>query len=74
LGFLIDNGLIQNINLDSFADRENIFDKLIITEAGKRYITLREKFASEAHALEGMAGGEPRPPEQTGVHSELTSH
>ena len=42
LGFLIDNGFIENINLDLFEGGQNILDKLTITEAGRLLIALRE--------------------------------
>jgi hypothetical protein len=42
MGFLVDNGFIENVNLDFFKEKENILDKLIITEAGKLLIGLRE--------------------------------
>jgi hypothetical protein len=42
LGFLIDNGFIENINLDLLEGGHNILDKLTITEAGRLLIALRE--------------------------------
>jgi hypothetical protein len=42
LGFLVDGGYIQNLNLDLFADGENILNKLTITDAGKLLVELRE--------------------------------
>ena len=45
LGFLIDNGYLENINLDSFQDRENMLDKLTVTDAGRHYLAFRESLA-----------------------------
>ena len=42
MGFLIDNGFIENINLDLFEGGHNMLDKLTVTEAGCLLIGLRE--------------------------------
>jgi Caspase domain len=58
LGFLIDNGFIENINLELFRDKENILDKLTITDAGREYVALNEGFTSKrlqsGPALDGV--------------------
>jgi hypothetical protein len=46
MGFLIDNGFIENINLDLFKGGQNILDQLTVTEAGRLLISLRESRAS----------------------------
>jgi hypothetical protein len=46
IGFLIDNGYLQNINLDEFKDGDEMFDMLTITKAGEAYIRFRESRAS----------------------------
>jgi len=48
MGFLIDHGYLENIGLEGFTDRQNIFDKLTLTEAGKLYVKLRERVPSQA--------------------------
>jgi hypothetical protein len=45
MGFLIDNGFIENINLDLFKGGQNILDQLTVTEAGRLLISLRESRA-----------------------------
>ncbi len=42
MGYLIDNGYLENINLDCFKKGENMLDRLTITEIGRRYIEFRE--------------------------------
>jgi hypothetical protein len=42
MGFLLDHGYLENIGLEQFTDQENIIDKLILTEAGKLYVKLRQ--------------------------------
>ena len=46
IGFLIDHGYPDNIDLEDFSHHENIFKKLTITEAGKLYVRLRESIPS----------------------------
>lgn len=45
LGFLIDNGYLENINLDQFKQGDDILDRLTVTDAGKHYLTVRESLS-----------------------------
>jgi hypothetical protein len=47
MGFLIDHGYLENIGLEDFTDKQNIFDRLTLTEAGKLYVKLRESVRSQ---------------------------
>ena len=45
LGFLINKGFIHldNTSLDKFKEGDNMLGKLIVTDAGKQYLDLREE-------------------------------
>ena len=55
LGFLIDNGYLENINLDEFRPGDNMLDRLVVTDACAR--PLRNPHATARQA-------DPRPPRE----------
>ena len=47
IGFLIDNGYLENVDMDELKKGGNILQKLKPTEAGRLYVALRENVVQQ---------------------------